>query len=223
MISNILKIRFHDILLIFLALMLTTFTDQYLNKQIELVIRSPEGLSNSIWGWALLTILNSLLSPLIISMFCSLAIAPNLAPKKVFFQKKFELALIETLRLWGFTTLWSLLFIIPGVYKYSVYMLSPLVVMFSKKYENGEIDALKYSQQIAKKFYGKLNFILLVFVFAIPVASSIVFDEFKLFNLHPWAATASVALDTLVIILFHYILLKYFLKYLNEVENGTYV
>ena len=67
--------------------------------------------------------------------------------------EKFELAFVETLRAWGKTFLWCFLFIIPGLIKYTYYLMAPFVVLFSRKYAAGEEDALKYSEQLSKKFW----------------------------------------------------------------------
>ena len=53
-------------LLVFSALLIATLVDQSLNKQIEGVIQSSTGLSNMIFVWGVLSLMSSLLFPLII-------------------------------------------------------------------------------------------------------------------------------------------------------------
>ncbi|OFZ32152.1 MAG: hypothetical protein A2622_13850 [Bdellovibrionales bacterium RIFCSPHIGHO2_01_FULL_40_29] len=210
-------------LLVFSALFVATAVDQSLNKQIERVIQSPQGLSNIIWLWGALSMAASLLFPLIISLLCCHTLARPTVPRLQFVKSKLELGLIETLRAWGMTFIWSFAFIIPGLIKYTYYLLTPFVVMFSTQYERGEVDALKLSTEISKKFWWRLNFWLALFYFALPIMISSVLDEYRVFRLHPVTATLCVLLETFILFIFHFIMLKLFIKYLHEIEvpNGT--
>jgi hypothetical protein len=138
---------------------------------------------------------------------------------------RFELSLIETLRAWGKTFLWSFLFFLPGVIKYINYILTPFVVMFSRKYKRGEVDALEYSTLISKKFFWSIKMWLGLFYVRVPVLFYALFDEYRVLSTHPVAATLVVGLETLVEIIFHFIILNLFIKFLNanEVENGSHV
>lgn len=205
-------------LLVFAALFVATLTDQLLNKQIESLIQSPQGLSNSIWFWGALSLVSSMLFPLLTSFLCVHTLAGVNSNPNQLLQKKFELGLIETLRAWGMSFLWCFLFIIPGLIQYTYYLMTPFVVMFSKKYERGEVDALDYSKQISKKFWGKLNFWLFVFYMVLPLTISSILDEYLLFRLHPVTALLAVLLETFIYFLFHFVVLNLFLRYLNEFE-----
>lgn len=206
-------------LLVFLAVLLTTLLDQSLNKQIENLLQSQQGLTNTIWFWGALSLLSSLLFPLLTSFLCAHTLANLDGGPHHFLLKKFELGLIETLRAWGKTFLWCFVFIIPGLIQYTYYLMAPFVVMFSKKYEAGEVDALDYSKKISKKFWHRLNFWLLVFYMILPLAISSLLDEYQIFRTHPITATLTVALQTLIFLAFHYVILKLFLRYLNEFES----
>lgn len=212
-------------LLIFSALLASTLTDQYLQKQIELLISSKDGLSNMIWFWGFLSVTTAILFPLIISLLCSFVLIKNNKSVRSFFAENIELGLIETLRAWGKTFLWSFVFLIPGVVKYINYILTPFVVAFSKRYKNGEVDALEYSTQISKNFWWSMKMWIGLFYFIIPVLTYALFDEYKVFEIHPYSATSVVFLETIFEILFHYIILRLFIKFLNasEVENGAHV
>ncbi len=218
--KNILSVHF---LLIFLAVLVSTLIDQALNKQIEIVIRSPDGLSNMIWLWGIASLASSLFFPLIITLLCSYTLVGFPLSKLQLLTEKFELVLIETLRAWGKTFLWCFIFIIPGLIKYTYYILSPFVVLFSKKYHDGEVDALEYSEILTKKFWWRLNIWIALFYLALPLILSIFLDQFKLFTAHPVYATLCVLLETVLIFIFHFLILKLFIHYLKEVENGTYV
>ena len=221
---NTIKVEFNQrlqvgFLLIFSAVFVATIVDQSLNRQIDSIIRSSQGLSNMIFVWGAASLLSTLFFPLLISLLCSQTLANQNSAFWVMFNEKFELGLIETLRAWGKIFLWSFVFIIPGVVKYTYYLMSPFVVFFSKKYAAGEVDALEYSTQLSKKFFWRLNFWLFLFYLMIPIATSTLLDEYKLFSLHPVSAIACVALESFLILAFHFFILKLFFKYLNEFEN----
>lgn len=210
-------------MLIFSAVLAATFADQLLNKQIDSIIRSPQGLSNMIWVWGLLSLNVTLFFPLLITLLCSQTLAVNVHSFRSFFNGKFELGLIETLRAWGKTFLWCFVFIIPGLIKYTYYLMAPYVVFFSERYAEGEVDALEYSALLSKKFWWRLNLWLTVFYFVIPVILSSLLDEYRLFSLHPVSALACVLLETCLVLSFNYFILKLFFKYLNEVEHGSVI
>jgi len=205
-------------LLVFLALFISTLADQLLNKQIETLIQSPQGLSNMIWFWGALSLFCSLLFPLFTSFLCAHTLANLPGQGWQFAGQKFELGFIETLRAWGKTFMWCFLFIIPGLIQYTYYLMAPFVVMFSKKYAAGEVDALEYSKSLSKKFWWRLNFWLFIFYLLVPVTISSSLDEFLLFRVHPIIATLGVLLETILFFLFHFVVLKLFLRYLDEFE-----
>lgn len=207
-------------LLVFSALLVSTLIDQLLNKQIESVIQSPTGLSNMIWLWGGLSLATSLFFPLLLSLLCCHSLTSPQAPTSDFLKNKFELGLIETLRAWGKTFAWCFAFIIPGLVKYTYYLLAPFVVMFSKKYENGEVDALEHSTMIAKAFWWRLNLWLTIFYMIIPLAVSSFLDEKKIFTTSPITALLCVLLETVLLYVFHFLILKLFIKYMNEIESN---
>lgn len=218
--KNIFKIEF---LLIFSAIVLSTNIDQYLNKQIEEIIRSPNGLSNMIWIWGALSLVSSLLFPLVQSLMTAQILTGLHVSLSKIFSNYFEMAFIETLRAWGKTFLWCFAFILPGLIVYSYYLMSPFIVMFSKKYADGEVDALEHSKLISKKFWWQLNVWLTVFYLVIPLITSSLLDKYRLYNSHPISALLCSLLETFILFTFHFLVLKSFLKKLIEVENGVTV
>lgn len=213
------KNQFLQFLLIYMTVSLSILVDQFLNKKIELVIRSEKGISNLIWFWGLGSLISSLLFPLLISMLCCYALSDFFPSMKKMFSQKLELCLIETLRSWGKTFLWCFLFIIPGFIKYSFYILTPFIVLFSEKYDQGQVDALEQSEKLSKKFFWRLNFWILIFFILLPLLFSSLFDEYRLFSTHPLSACLIACLDSLLVYTFHYLILKLLNKYLPEVEN----
>lgn len=208
-------------LLIFSALIFSNLTDQYLQKEVEDIISSKDGLSNIIWLWGFLSVLSAILFPLVISLLCAFLLVSSPQKIGVFFAENFELSFIETLRAWGKVFLWSFLFIIPGIIKYINYILTPFVVMFSRRYKNGEVDALEYSAVISKKFWWSIKLWLGVFYVIIPIVLYALFDELRVFSTHPISATAMVFLESVIELLFHFIILKLFIKFLNDIENTS--
>ncbi len=215
------KIYSSGFVLIFLAVLVATFADQALNKQIEMVIKSPSGLSNMIWVWGLGSLGSSMFFPLLISMLCSYTLSNAFTSKRQMLSQKFELSLIETFRAWGKTFLWCFVFILPGLIKYTYYLMAPFVVLFSKKYARGEVDALEYSEILSKKFWWRLNLWLTLFYLLIPLILSSTLDEYKLFQFHPVSAIFAVLLETVLVFAFHFLILKLFIKYLNEAESDS--
>ncbi len=167
--------------------------------------------------------MSALFFPLLISVLCAYVLIITNQKINDFFAENLELSLIETLRAWGKTFLWSFVFLLPGVIKYVHYILTPFVVMFSRKYKNGEVDALEYSTVISKHFRGMLNLWLAVFFVVVPIFMYAIFDEYRVFSTHPVAATILVFVEAVILLLFHYLILKLFIKYLNEVENVAHV
>ena len=224
--SATIKIEFKNtfktgLLLVFSALLVATLVDQLLSKQIEDAIQSPNGLSNSIWFWGALSLASSLFFPLLLSLLCCHALTSPQKTVTDFLKNKLELGLIETLRGWGKAFAWCFVFIIPGLIKYTYYLLAPFVVMFSKKYEDGEVDALIHSRTIAKLFWWKLNLWLTLFYFIIPLSTSAFLDEHRLFKIHPYQALLCVLMETILLFAFHFLILKSFLQALLIVEPPT--
>ena len=209
------------VLLVLLAVIGFNYLDQNLTSLIEADLRSPEGMSSSVWFLIALTLLASFFFPLVIALICSFSLANNYiaaSTLSVFAQKKFELGLVETLRAWGKSFLWSFLFIIPGLLKFTYYFLTPYIVFFSEKYAQGEVDALEYSKAVTKKFWWRFNGWLLVFYGIIPLATSLFFDEYKSFSIHPVTACLLSIAESGFVILFHYFISKLFLNSLKTFE-----
>jgi len=67
-----------------------------------------------------------------------------------FFQKHGMPLIIETLRAISRILLWSLLFIVPGIFKQIRYFMVPYVTLFDPEYERGEVDALEHSNVLVR-------------------------------------------------------------------------
>lgn len=201
-------------LLIFLAMTAYHIFDQYLTKQIEMIIRSQDGINSMVWFWGLLSLLTSLFFPTLIAVICLYALRFNsLQNIFSFFSQKLELSVLETLRAWAYSFLWGLLLIIPGLIKMSFLYLTVFVVLFSPEYEAGKVDALKESTEISKKHWYKLNLLVTLFYVLIPLIGSVLFDEYTVFEKYPMSALIYTAAECVFILLFHYSVLNLFKDY----------
>lgn len=200
-------------LLIFLAMVVYRVFDQYTTKQIETMIKSRDGISSTIWVWGGFSLVVSIFFPTLVSIICLYALKNNsIRNVSAFFKAHFELSLLETLRSWGYTFLWGLLLIIPGLIKMSYYYLTTFVVLFSPDYAEGKVDALKKSEEISKKHWIKLNLIVTFFYVILPSITSVLFDESTVFNRYPARALFFTAFEAMMVLLFHYIVLKLFMS-----------
>lgn len=212
-------------LLIFSALFLSTLTEQILTKKVEALISSKDGLSNMIWVYVGISLLSAIFFPLITAMLSSFSILKESLQAKnpqvsagAFIADKIELSIIETLRAWGTAFLWSFVFILPGIWKLIAYILTPYVVMFSKKYQEGKVDALEYSSKICKAYFKRVNWWLTVFYLFVPVVLYFVGEPYRLIMKTPVPATALVFVRTIVEYLFHYYMIQVFIDFINEYE-----
>ena len=135
------------------------------------------------------------------------------------------MTLLENIRAWAHLFLWFFALIIPSIYKFVTFTLTPFLVIYSPAYARGEINALKTSEKIAKEFLIKLFLLLLGFYIILPFASTLIFDQYKLFRHFPLQALALAGLDTLVIFAIHFFILNLFFKsgYFKGDKHGTNV
>jgi hypothetical protein len=207
-------------LLIFLATLVYRIFDQFLTKQIELIIRSSEGISSVIWFWAAISLTLSIIFPIVVAIISLYALKNNsIRNIASFFAQKLELSVLENMRALGLAILWGFLFIIPGLIKMSYYYLTTFVVLFLPEYEEGKVDALKKSEEISKHHWVTVNMLVTVFYFLIPIVTSTIFDEFTVFEKHPLSAAAYCGLEAIFTLWFHYLVLNLFLVYFITPEK----
>lgn len=217
-------------LLIFSALFVSTLTEQIITKKVETLISSKDGLSNMIWVYVGISLLSAIFFPLVVAMLSSFNILKDSLKAKdpqisagAFVADKIELSLIETLRAWGTAFLWCFVFILPGIWKFIAFILTPYVVMFSKKYQEGKVDALEYSSKICKAYFKRVNWWLTVFYLFVPVVLYFVGEPYRLIMKTPAQATALVFVRTVVEYLFHYYMIQVFIDFINEHEAAPTV
>lgn len=204
---------------LFALVVLSSNIDQYLNLHIENALRDPNGAQNQVYFFGFLSIISSILFPVILTAVALYSLNTLTGWTKSlgeFLGKNLNQIYIETLRSWGKTLLWSLLFILPGVWKFLEYSLVPLVVTSSQKYDEGKEDALKKSASIVRHNWGKILGVFLLFHLFIPVILSSFFDSYRLIWKTPVASLVLSALDTYLLLVSTHIL---FNIYRSEVRK----
>lgn len=75
---------------------------------------------------------------------------------------------LESIRALAKALLWSILFLIPGLFFYTRYFFVPFVVLKDPEYQLGQVDALKRSNDLIKGMTGTL-FLLLVALLSLEI------------------------------------------------------
>jgi len=133
------------------------------------------------------------------ALFAVSAVQSHLSMES-FFKRYSNQVYIETLRAWGKTLLWSLLLILPGMWKYIEYIFVPFVVTESQPYQEGQEDALKASSHIVRKNFLKVFAVIILFHLFIPLLLTAFFDQYRLLWDTPLASLALNLLDTYLLL-----------------------
>lgn len=133
--------------------------------------------------------------------------------------QQFELMIIESLRAWGSTFLWTLFLILPGFYRWLSLSTVPMVVLFSKKYHLGQVDALHQSQQIFHKRWGKIFIFAICFYFLVPLVMASILDGYRKIWITPFLSLGASLLDYMVLLVSLFLLLNIFKRALAEVND----
>ena len=184
---------------LFLLVVVSNNIDQYLNIQVEQALQSPVGATTQVYIFGFLSILSSVIFPVLLVTMALFALS-NRPSVKEFFKKYLNQVFIETLRSWGKVLLWSLLFILPGIWKYIELIFVPFVVTSSQSYDEGRIDALEASSFIFRHHWLKILGILLLFHLFIPLVLTGFFDAYRLLWKTPIASLVLSLLDTYILL-----------------------
>ncbi|KHD87065.1 MAG: hypothetical protein OM95_16535 [Bdellovibrio sp. ArHS] len=198
---------------LFALVVLSSNIDQYLNLHIENALRDPHGAQQQVYWLGFLSIISSVVFPVLLITLALYALNTLTGWNKTlgeFMEKNLNQVFIETLRSWGKTLLWSLLLILPGLWKYIEYSLVPLVVTSSERYDQGKEDALQRSAQIVRRNWPKVLGVFVLFHLFIPVVLSALFDAYRLIWKTPVASLTLSALDTYLLVLSTQILFNIF-------------
>lgn len=190
-------------LLLFVATFVATQVDQSIAKKVEETMRGPDGFSNAVFLWGVLSLVCSLVFPALLTLLSLFALTENASPLKNlarYFKRHINQLMIESLRCWGKILQWSFLAIIPGLIKYYFFSLVPYVVVQSKVYDRGETDALELSTRLVKKNVWKILALVLVFHIFIPLVLTSLFDEYRIFRETPIGSLVLTLLDTYLLL-----------------------
>jgi hypothetical protein len=203
-----------------------TSLDQLLTINIDESLRSPTGAMGAIWGLGFVSLVLGIVFP-ILGILVVLYGAKEVGSKDAdpasekglfeFILKFFSQVSIEILRSWGKTLLWSLLFLVPGIWKYIQYTFIPFIVTLSRSYDLGEKDALRFSAAIVRHHMLKVVAILVIFHFLVPSVMTVLFDDYRLVWNTPVPALLLTFVDVYLFIVSTQLLLMVFEKD-NEVD-----
>lgn len=198
---------------LFALVILSSNIDQYLNLKMENALRDPAGVQSQVIYYGFFSILSSILFPVLLMSIILYALNNLQDIEKSledFWSKNLNQMYIETLRSWGKTLLWSLLFILPGIWKYIELSLVPFVVTSSKDYDEGKVDALKASARIVRRHWFKVLGLLVLFHLFIPGILASIFDAYRLIWKTPLQSLLLSALDTYLLLISTHILFNIF-------------
>lgn len=206
---------------LFALVVVSNNIDQYLNIQVESALQNPLGANAQVYFFGFLSIISSIIFPvlLITTALYALSATKPWESMTAYFGKFLNQVFIETLRSWGKTLLWSLLFIIPGIWKFLELSLVPFVVTSSKAYEAGTIDALEASSTVFRKHWFKIIGILFFFHLFIPLVLTSIFDSYRLLWKTPIASLGLSLLDTYLILVSTQLLFNVFQSEVKKHES----
>lgn len=188
---------------LFILVVLSSNIDQYLNMRVEDALRNPQGAAPQVYWFGFMSVLSSIIFPILLITTALYAMKASRFTESLhdFYGKYINQVFIETLRTWGKTLMWSLLFILPGIWKYLEYSLVPFVVTSSTRYDDGKIDALQASAYVFRRHWFKILGILIVFHLFIPLVLASLFDSYRSISETPVASLMLNLLDTYLLII----------------------
>lgn len=198
---------------LFILVVLSSTLDQYLNMRVEDILRDPSGITESLYIFGFISLVSGIIFPVILFTLALFAMRSLEGLKHSigeFFHHYISQIFIESLRSWGKTLLWGLLFIVPGFWKFLEYSLVPFVVAASPRYDAGDEDALQASSKVFRKHWGKILSILVLFHIFIPLVLTALFDAYRLIWKTPVQSLLLNLLDTYLLLLSTQILFRIF-------------
>jgi hypothetical protein len=195
--------------------LLGLFIDQSLMSFIQKQMSSLKPAS-TVWFFAAASAVWSFLWPLFV-LAINLSLIGKLPLQGLF--ERLSFVIKENIRSTGKVLLWSLLFVLPGVYRFTQFFFVTPVCLFNKNYQLGLADALSHSKSIGQGQLSKVFLILFLFFVVVPVGllgfdSKTVFEE----NNMTWALIFGV-LEYLIQFLFAFVLINFYLKLEGKYES----
>jgi hypothetical protein len=198
---------------LFVLTLIYTSLDQLLTINTEATMRNPNGGTTWIWIYGFSSLIVGIIFPILgilVVLYGAQASETDEKGLWQFIHHHINQLSIEILRSWGKTLLWSLLFILPGIWKYLEYTMIPFVVTLSKKYDHGDEDALKASAHLVRAQLLKVSAILLIFHLIFPSILTVLFDEYRLVWHTPFSALVLTLVDVYLFIFSTQLLLSVF-------------
>jgi hypothetical protein len=211
---------------LYVLTLIYTSLDQLLTINTEAALRSTDGGSGWVWGYGFASLFIGILFPimgLLVVLYGAQGPETGAASEKglwQYVQLHVNQLGIEILRSWGKTLLWSLLFILPGIWKYFEYTMIPFIVTLSKRYERGEEDALQASSQMVRKNLPKVLAVLLIFHLIFPSILTVMFDDYRLIWQTPLSAAVLTLVDVYLFIFSTQVLLNIFESQISEAPHA---
>ncbi|MGZ5280025.1 MAG: hypothetical protein ACXWC9_08790 [Pseudobdellovibrionaceae bacterium] len=171
--------------LLFVLTICGTILDQWITSSMETMLLNPQGTSRMVWAYGALSLVWGVLYPLTSLLLILSCLQP--LPLVRFWTQTFPQALIELMRAWGKSMLWSFLLIIPGILAFIRYLFVPFVVALDPLYHQGQREALRRSWALSKGRLGRLFGLFMLSSILAPALMTM-FDEWKIFSYHPVSA-----------------------------------
>ncbi len=198
----------------FLVVLIYQALNTTIDDILENLFKSPDGTPNWVWLVAGFSVLLNIAFSVGITFWLLSSVK-----KQRSWSGDFQSMLIETLRVWGKILLYTLILILPGLWKWISSIFVPFIVLFSQKYQSGEQDAIEWSKKIFMRVWFQSISVLIVFSVVIPLVVTTSFDQYRDFKLHPFGAIVLGFVDYVGLIITLFLLLKFFLQASREVEN----
>ncbi len=184
---------------VFLAFVALSLLDEQLTGQLEGVIHAERGSNTlALIAFGLASVGLSLVFPAIAN--ASIFRFRILHADQDFLQI-LKYTLIETMRAWGQVFARILLFVLPGLWRIVELVYVPIIVGFSRAYQQGHLDALQTSAKIMRKFWWQTLLVIGVFNLLVPFVISSQLSEYRSFQDSPISAIAIAFVEALSFIL----------------------
>lgn len=177
---------------LFFATLVYLLLDQWVTQTVQAQLFSESVNEWLLWCLVALSLLINFIFPLVM-----LVVVFSALHQSVGLMDHIKYLIIEQMRAWGKSALWTLAFIIPGLVKMVHFLFVPLVVLSDSAYQKGSADALIQSQKLSRKVFWSLGLALIFFMIVLPLVMSPL-NEYKQFASSPLTALPLSALETLL-------------------------
>jgi hypothetical protein len=208
---------------VYLALLFSTFVDQWITRNLHALLMSQDGVGIGIWIYGLISIANSFLLPVFAFVFVVISQKESTELSNENYFKKcwqeFNQVLIEFIRTWGKCLAWGFLFIIPGIVKWFRLIFVPFIVLLDPAYRRGEKDALEESEKLTHGQFSSIFVLFFVFSLLLPFIMTS-FDQYKTLVKTPISALFLLIFESIFLITFILLLLKLYKQVQQKSQQG---